>query len=169
MKPSVIGAVVFFALLSACSKAPPPSTLRHLPASIYQADSLKARYAGATSVSYSEAHGTQVEYTAKDGRAYLWYPGNKSILRGSWRIQTTPEGFGRMCFKYGRNTFNPVTNQGGGVWSCTLASSFLSVEREYRPGDPLGLAQQAAVPFVLPSQGYVGFDRLLRADAARNG
>ncbi|MBL4556436.1 MAG: hypothetical protein JKP98_02155 [Rhodobacteraceae bacterium] len=50
---------------------------------------MAAFYGGATYKSYSRAHGTQIEYLASNGRAYLWYPGNTRVVPGAGRPTRT--------------------------------------------------------------------------------
>ncbi len=44
-------------------------------------------------------HGIYVEYTAPDGRLFMWYPGNYTVVTGTWGIS---DAFSppRACFKY---------------------------------------------------------------------
>src|SRR5690606_18542591 len=64
-------------------------------------DETKGLFAGVTFVHYDRGHGTQVEYMAKNGKTYLLYPGNKVIVRGTWKLDRTdkPKVF-NLCFKY---------------------------------------------------------------------
>ena len=128
---------------------------------------------------YSPQHGTQVEYHSADGRAFLWYPGNPMILRGQWRVEEVPNvpklwevppGSGNIvertlfqpCYRYGANTYNPVTRNHGDKWEC---SGFFTGFGEARGGDLFGLARGGAVPFVLGKQRH-SYDELLAARKA---
>jgi hypothetical protein len=102
------------------------------------------KLAGQTIMSFDPGHGTQIEYFDKSGRTFLWYPGNRVVLPGAWKIQGED-----ICFAYGANTYNPVTGQAGGNWECqdlTLNQSF-AVERQ--AGDVFGLSTSKTPPFVL--------------------
>lgn len=46
-----------------------------------------ASLAGTTQMTYSPGHGTQIEYLANGGGAWLWYPGNANIVVGEWKVE----------------------------------------------------------------------------------
>jgi hypothetical protein len=120
-------------------------------------ESMAAFYGGATYKSYSRAHGTQIEYLASNGRAYLWYPGNTRVVPGRWKTDQDPAGNVLMCFRYGANTYNPVTRRGGGDWECQSGIAHTLMAGEVRDGDPLGLAS-GQIPFVLPRGDDIGIE-----------
>lgn len=133
----------------------------------------EARLAGKTSISNSR-HGPQAEYTTPDGKAFLWYPGNATVVAGSWKVRISPDfvrtrtsdgkisvtrrGYlkrGRtyesvtdVCFRYGENTYNPVTRTRGGTWGCVLSALYLAKPKKFITGDSFGLANAKRVPFV---------------------
>ena len=41
---------------------------------------------GRTNMTSDPGHGTQVEYLQSGGGAFLWYPGNKIVLPGHWKM-----------------------------------------------------------------------------------
>jgi hypothetical protein len=97
-----------------------------------------------TNMTWDSGHGTQVEYVSADGRTFLWYPGNKVILPGHWKMQ------GRnVCFLYGANTYNPVTKVVGAVWECEPTNVYGALQTERAKGDVFGLSTRGAVPFIL--------------------
>lgn len=116
-----------------------------------------------TRISHDPSHGTQISYKTADGRTYLWYPGNAVVLQGEWRAceerfgftikgsPTTTIPYGKICTKFGANTFNPATGSKGETWECEAASKSDQMLVESRPGDVFGLARRTAVPFVLGS------------------
>jgi len=131
---------------------------------------------------YSPQHGTQVEYHTADGRAFLWYPGNAIIVAGEWRVEEMPNapklwemppGSGNIvertlfwpCYRYGPNTYNPVTRQHGDKWQCV---GLLTGIGEARDGDLFRLARGGPVPFVLMKRRYT-YDELLEAHKAVRG
>ena len=120
------------------------------PASTYTQAGLTKRYSGATFLDYSVQHGTQVEYLSPNGVAYLWYPGNAKIVSGQWKVEGPSSGskYARLCWKYGANTYNPVTQTRGGSFNCVPANRHILAEEEYTRGDPLNLSS-GRVPFVL--------------------
>lgn len=111
-------------------------------------DETKGLFAGVTFVHYDRGHGTQVEYMARNGKAHLFYPGNKKVLHGKWKLERTsnPKVF-NLCFSY-PNSYNPVTGHSEG-WECQPAGFALTDVVDSVEGDALGLAKRDAVPFVL--------------------
>lgn len=121
-----------------------------------------AKRQNTTRYSHDPQHGNQVSFSTADGHTYLWYPGNPVVLKGEWRAcedrfgmtvkgaETTMIPFGKLCFKYGSNTFNPATGSKGDEWECAPASKLETTLVEQRQGDVFGLAKRTSVPFVLP-------------------
>lgn len=99
--------------------------------------------ANLTVVSYG-AHGPQVSYRSQDGRIWLWYPGNKEILAGEWKVLAS----GPECYRYGANTHNPLTGVSGSHWECTIMTPRVGPNMQERSGDVFKLANRKAVPFV---------------------
>lgn len=116
--------------------------------------------ADTTIASYDDAHGLQVSYHTADGWVYLWYPGNEQVLAGEYKVSRADMGvqlsgrsmtdLDRLCYRYGPNTFNPVTGRVGGQWECTIGVVAALSYTERMRGDPFRLAVRRAVPFVLP-------------------
>ena len=48
----------------------------------------------------------------------LLYPGNSAPVPGHWQIQGAGEWNAKICFRYGANTWNPVTHQGSDGRDC---------------------------------------------------
>lgn len=167
---AIITAALAAALLTACAGAGPErfderqTRLALLPNSTFTVEGLRQRYAGATHLGYSKQHGTQVEFLSPDGRAFLWYPGNRAVVIGAWtaepNIRKDNSGPGAICFRYGPNTYNPVTRQGGGAKNCVPAKWFLHGESGYVRGDPFNLAS-GRIPFVMEREFY-SLNRLRR-------
>ena len=105
------------------------------------------------------AHGTQIEYLAANGRTILWYPGNVSGVSGRWKLQMASYGL-EMCFLYGEGSFNPVTGQKGGSWECDMAAYYILNRDEIVSGDPLHLSQQ--IPYTLPAAGNISLDQAMQ-------
>jgi hypothetical protein len=120
-----------------------------------------AKRQNTTRHSHDSQHGNQVSFSASDGHTYLWYPGNAAVLKGEWRAcedrfgvtvkgaETVMIPFGKICFKFGPETYNPVTGSQGDKWECAAASKLEERIVEQRRGDVFGLAKRLAVPFVL--------------------
>ena len=60
---------------------------------------LNEKLSDVTAIVKQRGHGIYVEYTAPDGRLYMWYPGNGGVVTGTWGIS---DAFSppRACFKY---------------------------------------------------------------------
>ena len=150
---------------------------------------LRSLLSDATAVHYDTGHGTQVEYMSADGLAYLWYPGNRSIVPGEWHVRIGPRPLGPgpesrnaigpyavfeqdptqpvestlyICFRYGPDTYNPVTRMRGGNWECSISPANEEWERRTHPGDPFGLSEIRQVPAVLERGTQFTFDDLNR-------
>ena len=109
-----------------------------------------------TRMVWGAGHGTQVSYSRSDGATFLWYPGNGVVLPGQWMTKAVTGPLrGReqtvisLCYKYGSNTYNPVTGTTGGDWTCYPAGIWLSTIVESRAGDIFGLSLSSRPPFVL--------------------
>lgn len=136
-------------VLAACSSGSNRVRLLPLPESgVAHAASLP----NTTRMTTMLGHGTQVTYFSGDGDVYLWYPENAKVLRGQWNFRPA-EGVGmsEMCFRYGANSFNPVTRRSGGDWQCADYRKTALWEVEVRDGDVFRLGEREPVPFVLPA------------------
>lgn len=122
---------------------------------------IRSALSDTTQVSFSGAHGTQAEYAGRDGRTYLWYPGNRLVLTGRWKaeplfIEYAEDGKlikrfenSKICFSYGADTYNPATGHAGGGWECQTFHDYGKRIGELRRGDLLHLRGRADVPFIL--------------------
>ncbi len=111
---------------------------------------------GMTTMHYDAGHGTQVEYIDRNGKSYLWYPGNRIILMAPWR-----QTLNSMCYRYGPDTYNPITRQPGGKWKCIQLRLIRRGIVDQAAGDVFGLARKTSVPFVLPRT-KTSIEKLLR-------
>ena len=106
-----------------------------------------ASLANKTQQSFSPGHGMQIEYLAADGGAWLWYPGNTKVLPGQWKSEGAD-----ICFRYGKNSYNPVTKHKGGGWECGSVKVYSQTLVTSTKGDVFGLAGRKKVPFNLPAK-----------------
>ena len=118
------------------------------PAQAMTVGEANAKFVDQTRISFSPGHGTQVSYMRPDGTVFLWYPGNRVVVRGRWLIESRAKS-AYLCFQYGADTYNPVTNQSGTSWSCQQAGVFARITVDRVRGDLFGLANRQAVPFLL--------------------
>lgn len=107
---------------------------------------------GYTVLSHSKSHGSQVEYTDNVGKAYLWYPKNRTVVEGKWRTEARSKA-DELCFKYPKSSINRVTNKRGGSWECRWAVIKLADDVQRVKGDPFNL-KSGKIPFVMPKNVY---------------
>lgn len=94
---------------------------------------------GWTYLSFSKAHGFQVNYLGTDGRAWLWYPGNITGVPEEWKLDTVA-GQSAVCWRHPSNSYNPVTKQSGSAFACqSLALSQKAIVAKLQ-GDPYRLS-----------------------------
>ena len=160
------------------TKADYVASLNMANTSVNSLASARAYYSGYTRNTFDPWHGTQVEYNAPDGMSYLWYPGNRVIVKGRWKVETStskavepvvvankvvttvrPQPY-LICYQYGLNSYNPVTKQRGGNWSCRPLPDDKYLGTERMKGDPLGLSTSVGVPYPLDKK-KTTIDRLL--------
>lgn len=117
-------------------------------------------------------HGTQVEYFANDGRAYLWYRGNRASVPSNWKTASPSngdipgppipitQGDVAICFQYPSRSYNPATKTFGGEWQCR--SSFLFAENivAILEGDLFNLSS-GRLPAVMPKDRALTVDQVL--------
>lgn len=160
------------------SPPPPPG----IPG-IMSVDELRALVAGKTWMSYEPRHGTQVTYIAADGRAFLWYPGNRIILPSRWTIVQRRQHFmydhpelGRMqsmestaviCFQYAGTSANPVTGNTTGL-ECANSAVWQKYHHDSRQGDVLGLSTMVTPPFPLSKDKTTLASLLQRTKSVQN-
>ena len=97
-----------------------------------------------TIVTWTAPQGTQVSYLGAGGKAYLWAPGNDTVLSGNWRVDpraTSRSGLAYLavCVQYGGST----------QWDCRPAELLERVTMDHAEGDVFALAGRSAVPFPL--------------------
>lgn len=97
-----------------------------------------------TYLSFSKQHGVQIEYLSPQGGAYLWYPRNTRVVVGEWEYVLN-----KVCYRYGAQTYNPVTRQSGGRWICSFVGALADRNIAELPGDPFGLSNRKPVPYIL--------------------
>jgi hypothetical protein len=127
--------------------AAPESSIDRLRSIASTPESMRGFLSGSTVRTYNNLHGSQIETLLQDGRTFLWYPGNNSLVPGQWTTRSAGTRT-QMCFRYGANSYNPVTNTAGGNWECGPARLYLLGAEEVVSGDPLLLSTRG-LPFVL--------------------
>lgn len=100
-----------------------------------------------SSCSTAPGHGTQIEYYAPNGKAFLWYPGNQRPVRSLWKLKKSGDRY-KVCAQYPTSSYNPITKRRGGRWRCEDLAPYSGRIREIRKGDIFGLSSRK-LPFVL--------------------
>ncbi|WP_234999402.1 hypothetical protein [Roseovarius albus] len=103
--------------------------------------------ANTTYLSFDHAHGFQVNYIGANGKAWLWYPGNRGGVDELWKTETI-RGTRAVCFAHPSNSYNPVTKQHGGSYSCSPLVLSQKSNVASLAGDPFDLSS-GSVPYVL--------------------
>lgn len=112
-------------------------------------DTFTEALCGTTQRAFSEDIGTQIEYLAPDGRAYLIFPGVKTVIEGGWATQTNTSGGIEICFRY---DFDFGAGPGSSdLWECMGEGDYTGALREILPGDPLDLARGGTLGASLPT------------------
>ncbi len=127
------------------------------------ASQLKNFISNKTIITYNRNFSTQIEFHSADGRTFLWFPGNQRIVRGLWKVQISVQSspfsskkysVANLCYKYGPNTYNPVTKKSGGQWKCLNPGVVFKTKTAKRSGDTFGLLGRTKVPFILQRKKY---------------
>lgn len=100
-----------------------------------------------TYLSFSHAHGYQVNYLGPDGKAWLWYPGNRHGVPELYRLATVA-GTSSICWKHPSDTYNPVTKQSGRRYACEPLTTAQRTQVAVLDGDPFNL-RSGGVPYRL--------------------
>ena len=123
---------------------------------------MKKKLANRTIIERQGAHGWLAEYSTEDGRVFMWYPGNRKVMPGFWKVESVPvtlrnQSFStiHICFQYPTG-YNYVENKPGKNWDCWPASESIAYPEnrknnnglEVREGDVFNL-QTGKIPFVL--------------------
>ena len=84
-----------------------------------------------TLVTWTGPQGTQVSYLGAGNKAYLWAPGNDTVLSGTWRVDpnaTSPQSrlaYVAVCAQYG----------GSAQWDCRPAEILERITMDHADGD----------------------------------
>ena len=144
------GAIAFIAFMSfGCSDQQPHSSVADAIAEVSSRENRFPNYPqpNTTYLSFSRAHGFQVNYLAAQGKAWLWYPGN---LRGVPEEYKRDEVSGQdvICWRHPPNSYNPVTHTKGGSFACQNLMLSQRTIVAALTGDPFSL-QTGRVPYPL--------------------
>lgn len=113
---------------------------------------------GHTFLFWDASNGHQIEYLARGGGAFLWYPTERETLVGAWRLRGDD-----ICFIYpGRTDVGP-NDMNFDDDMCMTLEFFFATTFSKRAGDVFDL-QSGAPPFVLDFDDYFSdFDAVFSA------
>lgn len=137
-KGRAILAVAF--LVAGCAGQSPNTDLANAIAEVASRKNSFADYPqpDTTYLSFSRAHGFQVNYLAPQGKAWLWYPGNQRGVAEDYKLDVVA-GQKAICWRHPSDSYNPVTRKQGGAFACqSLALSQRTIVAAL-PGDPFSL------------------------------
>lgn len=126
--------------------------------SAYSNEEIDELYMGRTNRYKARGEGVQIEYTAPDGRLYLWYPENERVAVGQWRI----DGQTHVCFRYPVGVHLPSIAHADGSWACHFISLHSTEITDSRAGDFFSLSARNGVPFVMPRRSGASINGLQR-------
>ena len=99
-------------------------------------------------VHYYDESGNQIEYSAGDGAAFLWFHDAPEVIVGTWAVFDTPGVGPQVCYDYGPGAFGPLDP--GGLFCFTETELFETVVRGgVFSGDRYGLRDRDP-PYLLP-------------------
>jgi hypothetical protein len=109
-----------------------------------QGESMTALVNDRTIIYYQQGHGVYVEYTAADGRLFMWYPRNGGVVRGTWGLRAMSGP--KLCYQY-RNSVHGVTGEYEPNECIPPEQKLVGASvLDSRSGDPFGLAQ-GTIPY----------------------
>jgi hypothetical protein len=92
-----------------------------------------------------EYHGNQIEYNTIDGKTFLWYPNNKLLVVGHYKIKENKI----ICFNYNGKVKNHITGEIGGVWNCQEIISYFNRIKEFKNSNVFNFYEDKKIPYVL--------------------
>ncbi|MEQ9609689.1 MAG: hypothetical protein RLN99_18675 [Kiloniellaceae bacterium] len=105
--------------------------------------------------------GTQVEYLAETGEAYLWHPDQRDIIVGVWDIPVSSNPY-RVCFLYPNARKDWASGKTEDLAFCEALGAYAELVNETAEGDSFGLSTGGRVPFLLGRQEVTITDLLKR-------
>lgn len=152
-----------------------------VPANAQAVDALFDLLCG-RSVHFYDASGNQIEYTAGDGTAYLWFHGQPEVIVGTWGVYSDaeiaqrriedalgedflgeglfdgplpdgPTAGAQVCYEYGPGAFGPMDTGGFHCFDEVLLFETV-VAGGIFPGDRYGLSD-GTPPYLLPEHPFV--------------
>jgi hypothetical protein len=114
-------------------------------------DFIAANYENKTRALYDRGPGNQIDFFAKDGKAYFWVANQPRVLVGEWIVFRNAQ----VCFHV-----TGVTEHNNTRWDCHPMVGANS-DAEVADGDVAGLARHGgAVPWVLQAQPQISLGQI---------
>jgi len=152
MGPRKLLSFVAIGALVACAPRFDPQSLQVDPDATPTLETVRTVFADRTMITQS-LHGTQIEYHRPDGRSFLWYPGNRSVVPANWKLGEYPFGQYEICWQYPSSSRNGLTGlSAGGRFQCTPDRYYFDDVTEILRGDPFTLAS-GRVPVRIQDRG----------------
>ncbi|MEL6425938.1 MAG: hypothetical protein AAFQ33_10845 [Pseudomonadota bacterium] len=143
------------------------STVDEILTAAASPENIFAFLADTTFIHYSDDHGTQIWYVGPEGRLFLWYPGNRRVVDGYWKVEYDPDIKDSQVFYRYPNSYNPVTRQLGDSWKTSDRTYYMMARHRMLVGDPFNLSS-GKTPFIMPKDERVSFlDAMERAGLER--
>ena len=148
MTRSVLRLSAALALIANLTACLPEYPADHAKREVFRAEdesaAARALLGGTTVVTDKFFYGTQIEYHSPDGGAFLWFPGNRSVVAGEWDVRgNRPD----LCYRY-LNGRDALTGLSGSNWGCEPVRLALSSGQAFLAGDVFGLVD-GRLPFVM--------------------
>ncbi|MEJ6395121.1 hypothetical protein V8J82_17800 [Gymnodinialimonas sp. 2305UL16-5] len=100
---------------------------------------------------FYDGQGNQIEYSAGDGTAYLWFNGIEDVIVGTWGVYETDEG-PQVCYQYPPLSF--AAEEQGSTHCFTETALFETVVQGGSfNGDRYGL-RDGEPPYLLPAHPF---------------
>ena len=128
-------------------------------------DTLSEFFGGTTSKFYNPEFGTQIEYLAPDGTAYVANSAIEGVATGDWLTAESPflGAPADICLRYEADVFEITGPLGEGL-QCRPGRLYAYVKDEVVRGDPLGLSSgDVAMSDILLSGDDVSLAEAFRA------
>ncbi len=90
-------------------------------------------------------HGNQIEFNSISGKTFLWYPKNKTLVSGFYKIKDNRV----ICFNYSGIARNEFTGEMSGNWNCQDLLTYYNKIREKIKSNVFNLNESKIIPFIL--------------------
>ncbi|RHX86632.1 hypothetical protein [Leptospira stimsonii] len=102
---------------------------------------------------FDVSHGNQIVFFSLDGRTFLWYPGQTTMINGYWKVIKN-----RLLCLYYTDQILPSTTEPNDDWNCFPLHLYKSNIQESASGNRYDLAWNGKTPFILLRYPETNFD-----------